>query len=169
MLVLSCWIEEGEEEQPDSMKLIVFRNFKCRLMKCKSFCQFSKNQIVNLKCQSETMEGDNDDNEYYSQQQHTNPFYCRVKIRNCMSASVNFKVNTFINLFKLSSFLQINSYNVTYEPEIFQALRISHFNPMCVNIFQSGACVILGVKSKSQLIQTMHSVLQLINRSECTF
>lgn len=34
-----------------------------------------------------------------------------------------------------------------YEPELFPALRLTRFNPMCINIFHSGKCVITGYKS----------------------
>jgi TATA-box binding protein (TBP) (component of TFIID and TFIIIB) len=34
-----------------------------------------------------------------------------------------------------------------FEPELFSALRLVKFNPLCVNIFSSGKVVILGLKS----------------------
>lgn len=34
-----------------------------------------------------------------------------------------------------------------YEPELFPALRLSQYDPLCVNIFSSGKVVILGIKS----------------------
>ena len=152
MLVLSATSAEVEMGE---MKLIVFRNYKCRLMKCKSFSQFTKGQVVKLSCR---------------QQSQTETFSCLVKIQKRMSASATFKVATRINLFKFASFLQDKmTYKVSYEPELFQALRISHFNPLCVNIFQSGACVILGLKSKTQMLKIIHNILQLINRSESSF
>lgn len=37
----------------------------------------------------------------------------------------------------------------SYEPELFPALRMTEFNPMCVNVFSSGKIVIMGLKTIS--------------------
>ena len=52
-----------------------------------------------------------------------------------------------INLYKLAHKLPKGSF--MFEPELFPALRLVNFNPLCVNIFSSGKIVILGVKNLS--------------------
>lgn len=54
-----------------------------------------------------------------------------------------------VNLYKLSDCI-----SSTYEFELFTALRITAYNPLCVNVFGSGACVITGCKD----IEKVHKI-----------
>ena len=41
----------------------------------------------------------------------------------------------------------VQKVSCTYEPELFPALRLTEFNPLCVNVFHMGKIVILGIKT----------------------
>jgi len=64
-----------------------------------------------------------------------------IKIQS-LTVSKNF--GRTINLYELS--VKLN-HDAMYEPELFPALRLLKFNPLCVNIFSSGKIIILGIKS----------------------
>ena len=49
-----------------------------------------------------------------------------------------------INLLTLARLLPRKDF--MFEPELFPALRLKKFNPLCVNVFASGKIVILGLK-----------------------
>ena len=134
------------------MKVIVFSNGKCRLMRCKSPNQFSFGQIVSLKCHL-PVNGEDSGLEL------------KVKIHSHMSSSYSYRFPHGINLFKLAKNLHEKGIKVLYEPELFQAARIIHYNPLCVNIFSSGACVILGVKKPGRVGRVIKELRRLINIS----
>ena len=48
-----------------------------------------------------------------------------------------------VNLIRLARSIS----SCSYEPEIFPAVRLTEFNPICVNVFGSGKVVIMGLKS----------------------
>jgi len=60
------------------------------------------------------------------------------------SLTITSNVGQTVNLYKISMKLGMQ---VSYEPELFPALRLLKFNPLCVNLFSSGKIVILGIKS----------------------
>lgn len=126
----------------DRMKLIIFRNFKCRLMGCKNFNTFQPNQIITCKVECQEIS---------------------IQILSCMSGSVTFSVNQCVNLFKFANYLQNTNIQYLFEPELFPALRITKFNPLCVNVFSSGKCVILGLKKPNPYL--IYQISQLINSS----
>ena len=63
------------------------------------------------------------------------------------SITITHNVGHQINLLKLAQLMPCTDY--TYEPELFPALRMTKFNPVCVNVFATGKIVILGLKSLS--------------------
>jgi Transcription factor TFIID (or TATA-binding protein, TBP) len=82
-----------------------------------------------------------------------------LKIHNVeiQSVTVTCHVGHQINLLKLARQMPHNER--IYEPELFPALRMTKFNPICVNVFSTGKVVILGLKSLSY-----QSLLDLIDR-----
>lgn len=136
------------------MKIIIFKNSKCRLMGCKSFTDFQLNQVYNLHLVD--MESDTD---------------ITIQIIDIMSGSMTLSMDMRINLFKFSHYLTQNQIKHIFEPELFPALRITDFNPMCVNIFGSGKCVILGIRgtSASLGLTLSEKIINLINSSESLY
>ena len=73
--------------------------------------------------------------------QSTLPFKINnIKIQ---SITVTKDLGKSVNLYKMA--IKLGS-EAMYEPELFPALRLLKFNPLCVNIFSSGKIVILGIK-----------------------
>ena len=70
------------------------------------------------------------------------PFHINNLQIQSMSLVIN--LQRYINLYKLARNLPRGS--SMYEPELFPALRLCQFNPLCVNVFNSGKVVVLGVK-----------------------
>jgi Transcription factor TFIID (or TATA-binding protein, TBP) len=72
-----------------------------------------------------------------------------LKIHNVeiQSVTVTCHIGNQINLLKLAR--QMPHKERIYEPELFPALRMTKFNPICVNVFSTGKVVILGLKSLS--------------------
>jgi len=60
------------------------------------------------------------------------------------SITVTYNVGFQINILALAC--QMPPRERMYEPELFPALRMNKFNPVCVNVFSSGKIVILGLK-----------------------
>ena len=58
------------------------------------------------------------------------------------SMTVVINLGLGINLYKLSKLIKC-----WFEPELFPALRINKYDPICVNVFASGKIVILGLKN----------------------
>ena len=71
-----------------------------------------------------------------------NDFPYRIIIDKIQSATAILTLNKSINLMKLSQ-----KARCIYEKELFPALRLTNFNPICVNVFSSGKIVIAGLKS----------------------
>lgn len=101
----------------DKYKLIVFKSGKCRIMGCKTPLTINKDDLP-----------------------------VQVQITRILSTTVTFKLPSTLNLSKLGNYCYDNNISYMYEPELFPALRLSSFNPLCVNVFGSGKCVILGIK-----------------------
>ena len=58
------------------------------------------------------------------------------------SMTVVINLGQMINLYKLSKLTRC-----WFEPELFPALRLNKYDPICVNVFASGKVVILGLKN----------------------
>lgn len=101
----------------NDFKLIIFKSGKCRLMGCKQPWQ----RII-----------------------QTIPY--RMSNLRIMSATVTFNLEHKINLRKLGDHCYANQIRFCFEPELFPVLRLTTFKPLCVNIFGSGKCVLLGLK-----------------------
>ena len=65
----------------------------------------------------------------------------QITINKIQTITVTFDMNKSIDLYDLA-----NNTNCRYEPELFPALRLLDYNPLCVNVFASGKVVILGIK-----------------------
>jgi len=102
-------------------KLLVFPSGKCRIMGIKT--PLTNEQIENLS--------------------H------KVKFLKIQSMSLCFDLECRLNLRNLTFNLPRKSY--MYEPELFPAMRLLYFNPLCVNIFSSGKLVILGLTNQNCL------------------
>ena len=70
----------------------------------------------------------------------TLPF--NITIERIQSITVTTSIGHQVNLFNLSQIIQS-----VYEPELFPALRLTQFKPLCVNVFMSGKIVITGIKT----------------------
>ena len=116
-------------------------------MGCKSFDTFSPNQIVSLDLISNTT---------------TTTTTIDLQILSCMSGSMTYQMKHGVNLINLAQFLRQTEVKFTFEPEIFPALRLTKFNPLCVNIFSSGKCVILGLTSKNRAKPIIREIKQLM-------
>jgi TATA-box binding protein (TBP) (component of TFIID and TFIIIB) len=85
------------------------------------------------------------------------------------SATMVIDLGYKINLIKLSKTLPRHYF--MYEPELFPALRLILFNPMCVNVFSTGKVVVLGLKkltNQNALSQQIRSLLGVyIDRDSC--
>ena len=91
----------------------------------------------------------------------TKPIKCVVPyiLTNLMSITLTMNVGYKVNLYKMATAL--GSKKCMYEPELFPAARLLQFNPVCVNVFQSGKVVILGQKSMTynKLSSTISEIL----------
>ena len=92
----------------------------------------------------------------------------RVSIVRIQSVSVTFDVGARLSLNQLGNFCHRQSLQYLYEPELFPALRLSTFDPLCVNVFASGKCVIFGLKHLCYH-KFVKRVTHLINRSGCMY
>ena len=79
-----------------------------------------------------------------------------------MSASHNLKCDS-IHLKQASHHFKQMGYKVEYEPEIFPAMRLRTFDPICVNIFSSGKITLLGLKDEKQGNDIIKEVVGVIN------
>ena len=85
-----------------------------------------------------------------------------ITIEKILGVSITFNYGRTINLMKWNAMDRTAS----YEPEIFPALRINDFNPLCVNVFSTGKVVVLGLKSLDfndtldKIILYMHMFVQ---------
>ena len=120
--------------------LVMFKSGKCRLMGCKHPLQTKIVQVDDL--------------------------LLSVSISRIQSVSVSFDVGAQLSLSQLGNFCHRESIRYMFEPELFPALRLSHFDPLCINVFASGKCTILGLKHLC-FRKFIKRVTLLINRSEC--
>ena len=65
-----------------------------------------------------------------------------IKMEKMQSVTVCMNLKQNINLIDLAQKVPCS-----YEPELFPALRLTEFNPLCVNVFHTRKIVILGIKT----------------------
>jgi Transcription factor TFIID (or TATA-binding protein, TBP) len=78
------------------------------------------------------------------------PFSVNERRVQTMSASHTCKERRSINLKEATHHFKQLGYKIEYEPEIFPAMRLLDFNPICVNLFSSGKVTLLGLKNEKQ-------------------
>ena len=89
-----------------------------------------------------------------------------IQIERMQSASASFNVGHRLNLSKFGNFCHDQRIPYIFEPELFPALRLTAFDPICLNIFSTGKCTILGLRHLCYQ-KYIRRVLYFINRSEC--
>lgn len=83
-----------------------------------------------------------------------------IKDIQLQSLTIVMNLGIIINLYKLSKMIKC-----WYEPELFPALRITMYDPLCVNVFSTGKIVILGLKNLNyhghvnNIISYLHNVI----------
>ena len=90
----------------------------------------------------------------------------KLRVVRIQSLTLTFNLKRQIDLSKLGNYCHQSSIGYIYEPELFPALRLIDFNPLCVNVFSKGGCVILGVRHLC-FHKYVIRVTQLINRAGC--
>ena len=85
----------------------------------------------------------------------------RVTNLELQSITAVFDLGQMVNLRKLATQVLPRG-SFVYEPELFPALRLTSFNPMCVNVFSTGKIVILGLRN--DLIGQILYLLQVYKR-----
>ena len=81
----------------------------------------------------------------------------KIAIKKIQSITVTFDMGVPINLYHLASKVICR-----FDPELFPALRLLDYNPLCVNVFASGKVVILGIKHL-QYNKHVHSITDYLN------
>ena len=130
-------------------KLVVFRNGKCRLMGCRisSSSSSRSTQIARIRIKGCSAP-------------------VKIQLLNVISATATFTLNGgAVMLKQLGDYCYAKKIKFVYEPELFPALRLSSYNPLCVNVFSSGRCVILGIRSLDAVTDIISSVSRFINSS----
>ena len=89
----------------------------------------------------------------------------RVTNLELQSITVVFDLGQMVNLRKLATQVLPRG-SFVYEPELFPALRLTSFNPMCVNVFSTEKIVILGLRKFkcNDLIGQILNLLQVYKR-----
>jgi TATA-box binding protein (TBP) (component of TFIID and TFIIIB) len=132
--------------QPPIMAIVKISKFRCTIIVFKT----GKCRVMGLK---QELTQDNIDNEF--------PLKMKLgSIQSC-TFSIDFQAGP-INLIKLNNSLKRES---IYEGELFPALRLVHMSPLCVNIFQSGKCVITGARSPTINMKMIDQIYNLIFKS----
>ena len=101
----------------DHGKMIIFRSGKCRLMGLRKPITAPEELQLPL----------------------------RVVNLQLQSATAVMQLGYQVHLLTLAKCLPLKYF--MYEPELFPALRLTLFNPLCVNVFSSGKVTILGLRS----------------------
>lgn len=84
-----------------------------------------------------------------------------IKDLEIQSATLVFTLGHEINLIHLTKILPAKSF--LYEPELFPALRLLTFNPMCVNVFGTGKVVVLGLKDLTNQNQLCRQICNMLS------
>ena len=74
-------------------------------------------------------------------------FPVKYKILGLQSLSLTLQLSVTIHLPNLHAIMGKQS---KYDPEIFPAVRLLEYNPLCVNVFSSGKVVIFGLREDYQ-------------------
>lgn len=85
-----------------------------------------------------------------------------IKNIQLQSLTIVVNLNQSVNLYTLARITKC-----MYEPELFPALRLTKYNPICVNVFASGKVVILGLKNlyyQNQVYNIMSDLNSLIEK-----
>ena len=85
-----------------------------------------------------------------------------IIIDRIQSITVTSQLDHSINLNKLAMATEC----CTYEPELFPALRLTSYRPLCVNVFSSGKIVILGIRTldyEATINQIKNHITVLLN------
>lgn len=115
-------------------KLLIFPSGKCRLMGLKRV--LTENEVVS-------------------------DLPVKINSLQIQSASAVIKLDRTINLFLLAK--NLSPKRCVYEPELFPALRLTGFNPLCVNVFSTGKIVILGLKDLTNQHRLAEDIIRYIN------
>lgn len=118
----------------EKFKIIIFKSGKCRIMGCHE----PLTKLDDL------------------------PF--KLQITRIMSVTVKFTTPKPINLNNLGMYCYHEKLKYIFEPELFPALRLAMYNPLCVNVFASGKCIILGIKHLC-FQKYIRTIQRLINAS----
>lgn len=92
---------------------------------------------------------------------NTDKLPVKVNAFQLQSASAVINFGHRINLLNLANRLPRATF--MYEPELFPALRLIIFNPLCVNVFSSGKIVILGLKETTNQQRLSEEIIRYIN------
>ena len=121
--------------------LVMFRSGKCRLMGCQTAIMKSNVLVIES---------------------------IRIRIERIQSASATFNVAKTLDLSALGNYCHKQSLGYIFEPELFPALRLTIFDPLCVNLFATGKCVIVGIRHLCYQ-KYVSKICKLINRSGCFY
>jgi TATA-box binding protein (TBP) (component of TFIID and TFIIIB) len=130
--------------------IVTFKSGRCRLMGCRK----------RLNVHSVEISINDDDGDAAN-----NRKALKIEILSIMSATATSFLENMVTLKSLGDFCFRNGITFIYEPEIFPALRLTSFNPLCVNVFGSGRCVILGIRNLYAVDNIITAVQSIINRS----
>lgn len=130
----------------NALKLVAFRNGKCRIMGCRT--PIETHSILKLRAKGCDL---------------------YVRIGDVMSASATLDVGHKVNLRSLVNFCMENDHKFLFEPELFPALRLTQFNPLCINVFGSGNCVLLGIRNLTSFPGYAEDIIRFINSSGATY
>ena len=83
----------------------------------------------------------------------------KIRVESLQSATWTFKISdSSVHLANLYTKLAKRGRRCMFEPELFPALRIMTYDPMCVNIFSSGKCVVMGSKTTDNINQLVWKI-----------
>ena len=85
----------------------------------------------------------------------------KVTVECIQSITVTVDMGITINLHQVAKKHQ----NTVFEPELFRALRINAYRPLCVNVFSTGKVVILGLRSFVNINETVNGIISTILQS----
>ena len=129
--------------------IVTFKSGKCRIMGCR--------KRLSVHCVEISINHD--------AAAANNRKALKIEILSIMSATATSFLQNMVTLKSLGDFCFRNGITFIYEPEIFPALRLTSFNPLCVNVFGSGRCVILGIRNLYAVDNIIAAVQSIINRS----
>jgi TATA-box binding protein (TBP) (component of TFIID and TFIIIB) len=96
---------------------------------------------------------------------------CKSPVQSVIDYPIPFAITNIVSITSVMNmqrkidirkmFNEMGSRKCMYEPELFPALRLKIFNPLCVNVFASGKIVILGLKklNNERQYRSIHNVV----------